>query len=98
MPISRACPVLETVLTCSVIRSPGRMPRLPGSGTELVNSPVEVIVDGKPAVVLAAVGFPGAVDGYQVNFRLASDTPKGIATIQLSAAWISSAPVKIPVQ
>jgi uncharacterized protein (TIGR03437 family) len=70
----------------------------PSNPLAAVNSPVEVIVDGKPAVVLAAVGFPGAVDGYQVNFRLASDTPKGIATIQISAAWISSAPVKIPVQ
>lgn len=46
----------------------------------------------------AAVGFLGAVDGYQVNFRLPSDTAKGIATVQLSAAWISGAPVKIPVE
>jgi len=70
----------------------------PSSPLTPVNSPVEATVNGAPAEVLAAVGFPGAVDGYQVNFRLPPDTPKGIAAIQMSAAWISSASVKIPVQ
>jgi hypothetical protein len=70
----------------------------PSSPLAAVNSPVEATVNGEPAEVLAAVGFPGAIDGYQVNFRLPPDTPKGIAAIQMSAAWISSAPVKIPVQ
>jgi hypothetical protein len=63
-----------------------------------VNSPVAVMVNGKPAEVIGAVGYPGAVDGYQVNFRLSSDIAKGLATIQVSAAWIPSAPVNIPVQ
>jgi uncharacterized protein (TIGR03437 family) len=63
-----------------------------------VNSPVAATVNGEPAEILAAVGFPGAVDGYQVNFRLPSDTAKGIARVQFSAAWISAAPVNIPVQ
>ena len=35
-----------------------------------VNSPVQVIVNGKVAQVIGAVGYPGAVDGYQVNFRV----------------------------
>ena len=51
-----------------------------------------------PADVLGAVGYPGAVDGYQVNFRVPPDTPKGVASIQVSAAWISGAPVSFPVQ
>jgi hypothetical protein len=75
---------------------PGRP--FPSNPLATVNSAVELIVDGKPAPVLAAVGFPGAVDGYQVNFRLPPDTSKGIATLQIGAAWISSTPVKIPVQ
>src|SRR5258708_5768747 len=54
-----------------------------------VNSPVGVAVNGKSAELLAAVGYPGAVDGYQVNFRVPPDTPKGTATIQLNAAWIA---------
>jgi uncharacterized protein (TIGR03437 family) len=70
----------------------------PASPLAAVNSPVAVRVNGKPVEVLGAAGFPGAVDGYQVNFRLPPDTGKGPASIQLSAAWIESAPVTIAVQ
>lgn len=47
----------------------------PATPPALVNSPVEVLVNGKPAELIGAVGFPGAVDGYQINFRLPADTP-----------------------
>jgi len=70
----------------------------PSSPLAVVNSPVEVTVNGKPAEVLAAVGYPGSVDGYQVNFRLPPDRAKGSVSIQVSAAWIPGAPVSIPVQ
>jgi hypothetical protein len=70
----------------------------PSSPLAVVNSPVDVTVNGKPAEVLSAVGYPGAVDGYQVNFRVPSDTPKGSASIQVSAAWIPGTPVSIAVQ
>ena len=70
----------------------------PASPLVAVNSPVDVTVNGKPAEVLAAVGFPGAVDGYQVNFRVPPDTAKGTATIQVTAAWIAGPAVSIPVQ
>ena len=75
---------------------PGRP--FPASPLAVVNSPVEVTVNGKTAEVLSAVGYAGAVDGYQVNFRVPADTARGPATIQVSAAWISGAPVSIPVQ
>ncbi len=39
----------------------------------VVNSPVEVTVNGKAAEVLGAVGYPFAVDAYQVNFRVPPD-------------------------
>jgi uncharacterized protein (TIGR03437 family) len=55
-------------------------------------------VNGKPAEVLAAVGYPGSMDGYQVNFRVPPDAAKGVATIQLSAAWITGTPVSITIQ
>ena len=79
---------------------PGANPGTPFPSSPLVavNSPVEVTVNGKPAEVLAAVGFPGAVNGYQVNFRVPPDTVKGVATIQVSAAWVAGAPVSITVQ
>jgi hypothetical protein len=70
----------------------------PSSPPAAVNSPVEVTVNGRPAQVLAAVGFPGAVDGYQVNFRVPPDTPRGTATIQLSAAWIAGSEMGIVIQ
>jgi hypothetical protein len=69
----------------------------PSNPLAVVNSPVEVVVNGKPAEVLGAVGLPGQVDGYQVNFRLPPDTGKGLVVIQLSAGWIASVPVRIPV-
>jgi uncharacterized protein (TIGR03437 family) len=70
----------------------------PSSPLAIVNSPVEVTVNGKAAEVLSAVGLPGAVDGYQVNFRMPPDTAKGPASIQVSVAWISGTAVGIAVQ
>jgi uncharacterized protein (TIGR03437 family) len=63
-----------------------------------VNSPVEVKVNGNSAEVLGAVGYPGSADIYQVNFRVPSNTTKGPATIQVSAAWIGGSAVRIAVQ
>ena len=70
----------------------------PANPLAVVNSPVEVTVNGKPAEVTAAVGYPGAVNGYQVNFRLPADAASGLATIQLSAAWITGPEVRVAVQ
>ncbi|MDQ6759814.1 MAG: PEP-CTERM sorting domain-containing protein [Acidobacteriota bacterium] len=70
----------------------------PSSPLAPVDSLVEVRVNGRSAVVLGAYGFPGAVDGYQVNFRLPADTMKGSAAIELSAAGVAGTPVTIVVQ
>ena len=70
----------------------------PPSPQQVVNSPVEITVNGKPAEVLAALGLPGAVDGYRVNFRVPPDAARGIATVQLSAAWIPGPAIKIAIQ
>src|SRR5215469_7013844 len=75
---------------------PGQV--FPTTPLAAVNSPVDVTVNGEPAEVLGAVGYPGAVDGYQVNFRVPPDTPKGTASIQVTAAWIAAPPVSIAVQ
>jgi uncharacterized protein (TIGR03437 family) len=69
----------------------------PASPLAAVNSPVDVTVNGEAAQVLAAVGYPGAVDGYQVNFQMPLDAVSGAAVIQLSAAWIAGTPANIPV-
>ena len=70
----------------------------PDSPPSVVNSPVQVTVSGPSAEVLAAVGFPGTVDGYQVNFRIPPGTPPGPTTIQFTAAWIAGSVVTIPVR
>lgn len=70
----------------------------PATPASVVNSPIQVMVNGNAAEVLGAVGFPGSVDGYQVNFRVPSGTAKGTATLQLSAAWVPSTAVAIAIQ
>ena len=70
----------------------------PSSPLATVNSPIEVKVNGNSAEVLGAAGLPGSLGGYQVNFRMPSDAARGVATIQVSAAWITGAPVSITVQ
>ena len=70
----------------------------PANPPAAVNSPVEVTVNGRPAEALAAVGYPGTTDNYQVNFRVPTDTAKGLATVQVTAAWIAGPEVRIAVQ
>ena len=70
----------------------------PISPLAAVNSPVTVMVNGEPAEVLASVGYPGAVDAYQVNFRVPPGTAKGTAVVQVSVAWIPGSSVNIMVQ
>jgi len=70
----------------------------PANPLSVVNSPIDVTVNGEPAELIGAVGYPGSADGYQVNFRLPGTTPKGLATVQLSAAWIKGPAVQLPVQ
>jgi uncharacterized protein (TIGR03437 family) len=75
--------------------SPGQP--FPLDAPQAVNSPVGVSVNGKPAEVINAIGWPGQVDTYRVDFRL-PDTASATAAIQLTAAWIPGAAVSIPVQ
>jgi uncharacterized protein (TIGR03437 family) len=70
----------------------------PSSPLAAVNSPLEVMVNGKSAEVIGAVGYPGGVDAYQVNFRLPADAAPGTATIQVIAAWITGPNAQIAVQ
>ena len=70
----------------------------PASPLAVVNSPVTVTVNGEKAEVLAATGYPGVVDGYQVNFRVPPGTAKGIASVQVSTAWIPGTAVNITVR
>ena len=63
-----------------------------------VTSPLTVLVNGEAAEVLGAVGYPGAVDAYQVNFQVPADSAKGAVSVQVVAAWIPSPAVTIVIQ
>jgi hypothetical protein len=65
---------------------------------QVVSSPVQVLVNGNPGDVMYAGGYPGAVDGYQVNFRVPPATTPGQAALQLTSAWIAGLALNIPVQ
>jgi hypothetical protein len=65
---------------------------------QVVNSPVAVTVNGTAAEVLYAGGYPGSVDSYQVNFRMPPGVPAGMASLQISAAWIAGPSVLLAVQ
>jgi uncharacterized protein (TIGR03437 family) len=70
----------------------------PANPLAAVNSPLTVTVNGQSAEVLGAVGYPGSTEGYQVNFRVPPDTAKGLASLQVTSAWISGQAVNISIQ
>jgi uncharacterized protein (TIGR03437 family) len=70
----------------------------PSEPLAVVTSPVEVLVNGKSSPAINQIGVPGTTDTYRVDFRVPDDTPGGMATLQLSAAWIKGAGVSIPVR
>jgi hypothetical protein len=65
---------------------------------QVVNGPVEVNVNGQPAHVFNALGWPGTVDTYRVDFRVPDRTTGVTAAIQLTASFVSSTPVSVPLQ
>ena len=79
---------------------PGIDPGQPFTATpvQIVNSPVEVTVNGQRAEVLSAVGVPGTVDTYRIDLRLPSGLGLGLATLQVTAGFIPGPEFQIPVQ
>jgi uncharacterized protein (TIGR03437 family) len=65
---------------------------------QVVNSAVQVLVNGKVGDLLYAGGYPGTVNNYQVNFRVPDGIAAGQASIQLTAAWVMGPSVNIPIQ
>ena len=77
---------------------PGQpFPAYPANPLQLVNSPVGVTVNQQSGEVINAIGWPGLVDTYRVDFQIPPGTTPGQASIQLSSAWITGPAVNIPV-
>jgi uncharacterized protein (TIGR03437 family) len=70
----------------------------PANTAYAANAPVEVLINGQPSEVTYAGGYGGAIDGYQVNFRLPAGLSPGAAVLQLTAAWIPGAETRISVK
>ena len=70
----------------------------PSNPSAVVNSPVTVTVNGQSAEVVSAVGSPGAVDTYQVMFQVPQGTARGIASVQVTAAWVVGTTVGVPIR
>jgi uncharacterized protein (TIGR03437 family) len=67
----------------------------PSDRLYVVNSPVDVLMNGANADVLYAGGYPGTTDRYQV--RVPSGV-SGMTNLQISAAWITGPSVQIAVK
>lgn len=63
-----------------------------------VNSPVEVTVNGSPAEVINAVGWPGTTGTYRIDFRMPGGLSSGMASIQIAAAWVAGTETQVAVQ
>ena len=70
----------------------------PSSPPAVVNTPVQITVNGRPASVLAAVGVPGRVDTYQVQFQVPPGTAAGAAVVQVTVAWIAGPAATIAIR
>ena len=70
----------------------------PSNPTAVVNSPVQITVDGQPAAVLTAVGVPGQVDTYEVQFQVPSGLTAGADVIQMSVALIPGPPATVAIR
>jgi uncharacterized protein (TIGR03437 family) len=90
-----------------IVRATGLGPTRPGvdpgrpfplDSLLAVNSPVDVTVNAQTAEVINAVGWPGLVDTYRLDFRMPDGIATGMSAIQLTAAWIAGSQVNIPIQ
>jgi uncharacterized protein (TIGR03437 family) len=57
-----------------------------------------VVVNGSPAEVLYAGGYPGSTEGYQINVRLPVALAAGKAELKIRSAWIEGSSFLIPIE
>jgi len=62
------------------------------------NSPIEVTVNGVTSTTLYAGEYAPNSPAFQVNFTVPPETQSGMASVQLSAAWMPGPAVQIPVR
>jgi hypothetical protein len=70
----------------------------PTEPLSVINSPVEVLVNGIATDAINQIGEPGTTDTYRVDFRVPDGIPAGTAKVQLRTAWIEGGAVQVPVR
>ena len=63
-----------------------------------VNSPITISVNNQQADVINAIGWPELADTYRIDFRVPDRTTAGVASIQITAAWVEGRSVSIPIE
>jgi uncharacterized protein (TIGR03437 family) len=101
-PVSAASPARagETLIVYALGPTiPGVNPggAFPSEPLAVATSPVEVLVNGRSSPAINQIGVPATTDTYRVDFRV-PDVATGLATLQVSAAWVKGAPVTAPVR
>ena len=76
--------------------SPGEV--FPLDPLTIVNSPVEVLVNGRPAEVGNKVGWPQTTDVFRVDFQVPGNQQGGFVPVTVVNAWIPSARFDLPVR
>jgi uncharacterized protein (TIGR03437 family) len=69
----------------------------PRNPLNIANSPVDVLINGVKSTVIFAGGEPGAVDVYEVDFRVPSTASSGLADVQILAGFIRGTEFRIPI-
>jgi uncharacterized protein (TIGR03437 family) len=72
------------------------LPSAASGGGQLATGSVEVVIDGVVAEVTSATVDPQTPDVYRINFVVPDGVMSPLATLYLSSAWVSSAPVQFP--
>jgi uncharacterized protein (TIGR03437 family) len=103
--ISRANPAAAGETVTAFVRNLGPTnPAIdfgqPFSRTPLnvASSPVEVMVGGKSAEVTFAAGRPGAVNVYDLEFKIPPSTPSGRTMVQVFVGYVGGVPFPIYVE
>jgi uncharacterized protein (TIGR03437 family) len=65
---------------------------------DIVNSPIDIAINGVTAEVVNQIGWPGSTDTYRVDFRVPPGIASGSAKLQLTAAWIPAQEVRIEIR
>ena len=77
---------------------PGTRPFASQPPWDEVSAPIDVTINGVDAEVINAIGWPGTLDTYRVDFRVPESVTPGRANMRVTAAWIPSDEVALTIR